>query len=60
MKKSKFAGKEPWCGYPYGFHEFASMPEMPEDECCIYCGRPRHEIESSNPPNKALNPTTKA
>ena len=46
MKRSKFDGKEPWCGYPYGFHEFASVPEMPEDDCCIHCGRPQHEIES--------------
>lgn len=53
MKLSKFEGKEPFCGFPYGFHKFASLPEMPEDDCCIYCGLPRQEIESSEQPNEA-------
>jgi len=44
-KRSKFIG-EPFCGFPDGFHEFDSLPEMPEDDCCIHCGSPRHEIES--------------
>lgn len=57
MKRPNFDGKEPFCGFPYGFHEFASLPEMPEDDCCIHCGRPRYEIESLNPPNKQMNPT---
>lgn len=56
MKRSKFYRKEPFCGFPYGFHEFASLPEMPEDDCCIHCGQPRHEIESLNPPIKANKP----
>ena len=50
MKQSKFTG-EPFCGFPDGFHEFASLPEMSEDDCCIHCGRPRHEIESSQQSN---------
>jgi hypothetical protein len=41
--------EKPFCGFPYGFHEFASLPEMPEDECCVHCGRPRHEIEAIEP-----------
>lgn len=41
--------EKPFCGYPYGFHEFASLPEMPEDECCVHCGRPRREIEATEP-----------
>jgi len=51
MKRSKF--KEPFCGFPDGFHEFDSLPEMPEDDCCIHCGRPRREIESSQQANAA-------
>ena len=33
----------PFCGFPYGFHEFKTLPEMPEDDCCIHCGRPRRK-----------------
>ena len=40
--------EKPFCGYPYGFHEFGNLPEMPEDDCCVHCGKPKHEIERLN------------
>jgi len=55
MKQGHF---KPFCGFPHGFHEFASWPDMPEDDCCIHCGRPRHEIEHPAPPEMANKGTT--
>lgn len=33
----------PYCGYPYGSHEFDVLPDISEDDCCIHCGKPRRE-----------------